>query len=211
MAFSTTAVTDKIKTFKDLETRFNLIKSKDKNFFPEWRENLPELIEAEKVEIESIKDIYDYQRVDGFLLEGTINLIIISPLLKLAGFFEPPYKIRSPYGVEIEIPDPEETIRGFIDALIVHEQIWILVVEAKRNGISLGAAMPQLLTYMLAQPQPHRMVYGMATNGDEFVFIKLTLGENPEYDTSRIFSLMPAYHELDLVLKILKRLGKELV
>ena len=136
-----------------------------------------------------------------------MNLIILSPLLKLAGFFEPPYKIRSPYGVELEIPDPLETIRGFIDALVIHEQLWVLVVESKRNGISLVGAMPQLLAYMLTQPQPHRMVYGMATNSDDFVFLKLTLGENPEYDTSRTFSLMPAYHDLEVVLQILKKVG----
>ena len=51
------------------------------------------------------------------------------------------------------------------------------------------------------------MVYGMATNGDDFVFLKLTLGENPEYDASRTFSLMPAYHDLDVVLQILKKVG----
>ena len=207
MAFSTTAITDKIKTFKDLQNYFNLTKAKDKTFFPEWREDLPELTDAEKAEIDSIKEIYDYQRLDGFLLEGTVNLIILSPLLKLAGFFESPYKIRSPYGVELEIPDPQETIRGFIDALVIHEQLWVLVVESKRNGISLVGAMPQLLSYMLTQPQPHRTVYGMATNGDDFVFLKLTLGENPEYDTSRTFSLMPAYHDLEVVLQILKKVG----
>jgi len=207
MASFTTAITDKILTFKDLKNYFNLTKAKGKTFFPEWREDLSELTDAEKAEIDSIKKIYDYQRLDGFLLEETVNLIILSPLLKLAGFFEPPYKICSPYGIELEIPDPQETIRGFIDALVIHEQLWVLVVESKRNGISLVGAMPQLLSYVLTQPQPHRAVYGMATNGDDFVFLKLTLGENPKYDTSRTFSLMPSYHDLEVVLQILKKIG----
>ncbi len=207
MAFSL-AVTDKIKTFKDLQSRCNLFQAEDENFFHEWVEDLPQLSEAEKTEIARIKKIYDYQRLDGFLLEGTINLIILSPLLKFAGFFEPPFKIRSPYGIELEITDPVETIRGFIDTLVIQEQLWILVLESKRNGIPLGAALPQLLAYMLAQPQPRGIAFGMATNGDEFMFLKLASGESPRYDNSRIFTLLSRRHELGEVLRILKRLGQ---
>lgn len=207
MAFSL-AVTDTIKTFKDLQMRCNLYQAEDDNFFTEWEENLPELNDTEQAEIARIKQIYNYQRLDGFLLEGTVNLILLSPLLKLAGFFDPPFKIRSPYGIELEITDPVETIRGFIDALVIQEQLWLLVLESKRNGIPLGVALPQLLAYMLAQPQPHQTAYGLATNGDEFMFLKLTTGENHRYDNSRTFTLLPRRHELGQVLRILKRLGE---
>lgn len=205
MAF-TAAVTDKIKTFKDLQDRCNLNQTNDIDFFTEWIEDLPDLTDDEKTEIASIKEIYDYQRLDGFLLEGTINLLIVSPLLRLAGFFKPPYKIRSPYGVELEIDDPEETIRGFIDALVIKDQLWVLVVEGKRNGIPVAAALPQLIAYMLSQTH-QRIIYGLATNGDEFLFIKLETGENGKYDYSTTFSLLPTRHELGRVLQILKRLG----
>ena len=207
MAFSL-AVTDTIKTFKDLQTRCNLYQAEDDNFFTEWEEDLPELNDTEKAEIARIKQIYNYQRLDGFLLEGTVNLILLSPLLKLAGFFDPPFKIRSPYGIELEITDPVEKIRGFIDTLVIQEQLWLLVLESKRNGIPIGVALPQLLAYMLAQPQPHQIAYGLATNGDEFMFLKLTTGENPRYDNSRTFTLLPRRHELGEVLRILKRLGE---
>ena len=210
MAFSL-AVTDKIKSFRDLQERCNLFQAEDDNFFNEWTEELPQLNEGEKAEIARIKKIYDYQRLDGPLLEGTINLIVLSPLLNLAGFLEPPFKIRSPYGIELEITDPVETIRGFIDTLVIQEQFWLLVVESKRNGIPNGVAMPQILAYMLAQPQPHPIAYGMVTNGDEFSFLKLSLGENPRYDTSRTFTLLSRRHELGEVLKIVKRLGDIIV
>lgn len=207
MAF-TLAVTEKIKTFKDLQARCNLFQTEEDDFFNEWMEDLPQLSEVEELEIARIKKIYDYQRLDGSLLEGTVNIIILSPLLQLAGFLEPPFKIRSPYGIELEITDPVETIRGFIDALVIQERLWLLVVESKRNGIPLGVAMPQLLAYMLAQPQSNGATFGMATNGDEFMFVKLSAGENPRYDTSRTFTLIPRRHELGEVLRILKRLGQ---
>ena len=49
----------------------------------------------------------------------------------------------------------------------------------------------------------------MATNGDEFVFLKLGAGN--EYDVSRSFSLFPQRHELDQVAQILKYLGQRVV
>jgi len=45
---SSVAVTDKIKTFKDLQLRCNLFQTEDDNFFHEWVEDLPQLSEAEK-------------------------------------------------------------------------------------------------------------------------------------------------------------------
>jgi hypothetical protein len=49
----------------------------------------------------------------------------------------------------------------------------------------------------------------MATNGDEFVFLKL--GATGEYDVSRSFSLFPRNHELETVAQILKVLGQRVL
>ena len=63
---------------------------------------------------------------------------------------------------------------------------------------------------MLASPngQSDKPSYGLATNGDEFVFLKMTHDDMPQYDVSRTFSLFPRQHELGKVLQILKRLGQ---
>ncbi|RUT07126.1 hypothetical protein DSM106972_023870 [Dulcicalothrix desertica PCC 7102] len=142
------------------------------------------------------------------LLEGTVNLIVVSPLLEVAGFLDPPFRIRSPYGIFLELEDPDEPVRGFIDALVVQEQLWILLVESKRTSVPVPAALPQLLAYMLTTPQRDKPAFGMATNGDEFVFLKLVTGEAPQYDVSRTFSMLPRRHELGEVLRIMKRLGQ---
>lgn len=204
-------ITDNIKSLSDLQTRCNLRQTDSDHFFVEWFENLPELNPQEKVGIARIKQRYDYHRIDGLLLEGTINLLVVSPLLELAGFLDPPFRIRSPYGIALELDDPEETIRGFIDTLVVQEQLWILVVESKRTSIPVPAALPQLLAYMLSNDRSDRPVFGMATNGDEFVFLKLTFTDTLQYDVSRTFSLFPRRHELGEVLQILKRLGQVLL
>ncbi|MBW4684329.1 MAG: type I restriction endonuclease subunit R [Komarekiella atlantica HA4396-MV6] len=208
---SSVGVTDTIKSLSDLQTRCNLRQADSDRFFCEWVDDLPELSQQEQAGVARIKQRYDYHRVDGLLLEGTINLLVVSPLLELAGFLDPPFRIRSPYGVALELEDPDETIRGFIDTLVVQERLWILVVESKRTSISVPAALPQLLDYMLTTPQSNKPVFGMATNGDEFMFLKLTLTETPQYDVSRTFSLFPRRHELGEVLQILKRLGQAML
>lgn len=92
----------------------------------------------------------------------------------------------------------------------MQERLRILTVESKRTSISVPAALPQLLAYNMAtnpvQQQPN---YGMATNGDEFVFLKLDAGL--EYDASRSFSLFPQRHELGQVAQILKALGQRVL
>ncbi|MEC4896150.1 MAG: type I restriction endonuclease subunit R [Oscillatoria sp. PMC 1051.18] len=203
------AVTETIKTWNDLEERFNLCQTDSDRFFSEWIDDLPELSEPEQAGVNRIKRRYDYHRSDRLLLEGTVNFIVISPLLELAGFLDPPFRIRSPQNITLELEDPQEMIRGLIDGLVVQNSLWILVVESKRTSIPVPAALPQLLAYMLANPNPARPVFGMATNGDEFVFLKLLIQEDAsEYDVSRTFSLFPRRHELGEVLRILKRLGE---
>jgi hypothetical protein len=95
-----------------------------------------------------------------------------------------------------------------IDVLVVQEQLWILVVESKRTSIPVPSALPQILAYIMANPHPDRPTFGMATNGDEFMFIKLSLDRVPQYDISDIFSLLPRRNRFPEVLRILKRLGE---
>ena len=204
----TLAVTDIIKSFKDLRRNFNLEQSKDSAFFSELSENLEELTIEEKAGIGKIKKRFDYHRDDGFLLEGTVNLLVVSPLLELAGFLDEPYQIRSPFGVELIIDDTVETLKGFIDTLVVNNNLWVLSLESKRSAIPVGVALPQLFSYMLAQPRQGDLAFGLATNGDEFIFLKLDFSnERPIYGFSRAYSLLPVNHELDIILKVLKRLG----
>jgi hypothetical protein len=198
-------VTDAITTLNDLQQRLGLMQAENDDFFSEWTEDLPSLAAQEQASLDRLKHRYDYHRADGLLLEGTINLVVTAPLLELLGFLDPPFRLKSPYGVALDLEDPEETVRGFIDVLVVQERLWILTVESKRTSISVPAAFPQLLAYMAANPNRQLPNYGMATNGDEFVFLKL--GTGVAYDTSRSFSLFPRRHELGQVAQILKALG----
>ncbi|MGF1514586.1 MAG: type I restriction endonuclease subunit R [Elainellaceae cyanobacterium] len=202
-------VRDTITTLNDLQHRLGLVQTSSTDFFSEWTDDLLPLTAQEQASVDRIKQRYDYHRSDGLLLEGTINLVVTAPLLELLGFIDPPFRLKSPYGIAIELEDPNETIRGFIDVLVLQGRLWILTVESKRTSISVPAAFPQLLAYMAANVGQQQPNYGMATNGDEFVFLKL--GSGLDYDTSRAFSLFPRRHELGQVAQILKALGQEVL
>lgn len=210
-----TAVTKRITTIGEAERRFNLVRTADFDFFPEWRENLAELTDAEKAVLDRIKARYRYHRANGNLAEGLVNLVVLSPLLELAGFYDPPFQMQGEVAVEVSTSVvtsevSEEVLRGRIDFLVVSKGLWIAVVESKGTEINLDLAIPQTLSYMMANPHLEKPVFAMITNGGEFFFLKLHRQGTPQYDISRIFSLLPLQNELYDVIKILKGLGNRI-
>lgn len=115
-----------------LSEKFGLERTEDEQFFQEWQDNLPELSELEKQAINNVKR--DYVHLSQYdILEPVVKLVVLSPLLKLAGFYRPPFYIAASKGVEITSIDEETIVRGQIDILIFHPQFWIVTIETKRT------------------------------------------------------------------------------
>ncbi len=203
----TLAVTDAITTLNQAEAQFKLRRTTDPQFFQEWLDGLLEVTEQEQQALDHIKEIYLYQRADGSLAEGAVNLLLTSPLLYLAGLCDPPFKIRAEVSVKIEIADGDTTLQGRIDTLVLQNQFWIVVVESKRTTFPCPDAIPQALAYMMANPNSDLPSFGLVTNGDQFIFVKSVKTPLPQYDLSDDFSLFARRrNELSDVLRILKRL-----
>ncbi|MCT7994062.1 type I restriction endonuclease [Laspinema olomoucense] len=197
-----------VKTFSQLQREFNLQRSNDDQFFPEWLNLDNSLTVSEQQTLDGIQKKYFYQLSDGQLGEETIKLIVLSPLLDLAGFFQPPFRFTTEPTVQISAERDEIIYRGRIDALVLLERLWVVVIESKETSFSLEMALPQTLAYMLAHPNRQRPVFGMVTNGGNFIFVKLQYQEFPQYELSSVFSLLPLRNQLYEVLQILKRLGR---
>lgn len=206
-----TAITKAIKSLAEVESRFNLRRTEDEQFLPEWYDNLPSITNEEKASLDIIRRRYLYHLADGNLTEGTVTLLIGSPLLEVAGFYDYPFKMRGEASIEIvfdEDDDEVETLRGRIDVLVLQNQFWVALLESKRTTISVMSALPQTLAYMMANPQPDKPVFGMITNGDSIVFVKLSQQGTPQFDVSDIFSPAPLRNRLYNVMQILKRIGQ---
>ncbi|NEQ65665.1 MAG: type I restriction endonuclease subunit R [Symploca sp. SIO2D2] len=201
----TKPISKTITSLDDLEERFNLHPTENQQFFPEWHQDLPELTDFEIATLDQIRNRFLRHRKRGSLAEGTINHLVISPLLSLAALYDEPFLITTEPEVKLLLEDRDELLRGRIDTLIIQQKLWVLVVESK-STIAFSVALPQALTYMMANPNRERPVYGLITNGDEFQFIKLLSHNNPQYDLSNIFSLLlPNRNQLYDIMRVLKQ------
>ena len=200
------AISKNILTMAAVQQRFGIVPSPDQQFFSEWASNLPELAPAEIDTLDQIKGRFDRHRNQGPLAEGTINQLLISPLLTLASLYDEPFFVSTESSLEIELEDQDEILRGRIDTLIIQQQFWVLVIESK-STIAFSIALPQAMTYMMANPHPDRPAYGLITNGDGFMFIKMLTQGLPQYDLSNVFSLLiPSRNQLHDILQILKQI-----
>ena len=194
-------------TINDLKTKFNLQQTNERQFFREWQDNLPEVSESEKQLLERIKtnflNLIEYPP----MLENAVKMVVLSPLLDLAGFYQRPLRISTEKQVEIVSEDEGTIIKGKIDVLVLQEQLWILVIEAKKAQFSLEPGIPQALAYMLDHPHPEKPIFRLVTNGSNFIFIKLIKQERSLYALSDEFTLRRA-NDLYIVSRILKQLGK---
>ncbi|MDJ0617832.1 MAG: type I restriction endonuclease subunit R [Calothrix sp. MO_192.B10] len=204
----TEAITEAITSLTDAETRFGLIRIEDEEFFTEWFDGLPEITEAEKASLDVLRRRYLYHRGGGDLLEGTVMLLVVSPLLALAGFYDPPFRIKAESSVELVLDDGEEVLRGRIDVLVLQNQFWVMVLESKKTTLSVWSAVPQTLAYLMANPHTDKPGFGMVTNGDDILFIKLTQTGTPQYNLSRVFALFTSKRELYEILQVLKHIGE---
>ncbi len=203
-------VSENIKTLGQIEDKLGIFLSADRDFFNEWLNLHPTLSNLERDRLDIIRQNYLYQSTDGILLEETIKMVLLSPLLELAGFYQSPYKFRAEVSVEMEaIGDIDEILRGRIDALVLQNQLWIVLIEAKKATFDLELALPQTLAYMAANPQSNQPLFGMITNGSSYLFVKLL---ERKYGTSDLFATRSQHrNNLYEVLEILRHFGSIIV
>ena len=190
----------------DLKAKFGLQQVEDELFFPEWLNDLPELTHSEQQVLDRVKRNYLYL-LEYPVMESIVKMVVLSPLLDLAGFYEPPFRVDGEVNMRVSAEDEGEVIQGSIDVLVIQEALWVTVIEAKNSEFSLTKAIPQALAYMLASPKRDRPLFGVVLNGSEFLFIKLVFGDVAKYGLSDVFSLLNRGNDLYPVLRILKRFG----
>jgi hypothetical protein len=203
----TVAITEAIATLAQAVEKFGLERSEDMHFFPEWQQALPAIGAAQQVELEQLRRRYLYHRSAGQLLEETVKLLMVGPLLAVAGFYDPPFRVRAEESIQLTCSDGEEILKGRIDAIVLRDGLWVIVVESKKTMFSVWSALPQALAYLMANPDSDQPAYGLITNGDEMVFVKLLSAPVPSYNLSRVFSPYVAASELEQVVGILQQLA----
>ncbi|MBW4690219.1 MAG: type I restriction endonuclease subunit R [Lyngbya sp. HA4199-MV5] len=199
-------VTQAMTNLNVAHRKLGLHPSDDPEFFGEWLQGLPELTAVERTMLDRLRQRYFYYAADGAITEGTIDVVLISPLLELLGLCDSPYKIRGEKLVKIEIESEAEILEGFIDALVVQEQFWLILIEEKRYGFSVMQALPQTLAYMMGQSLTETPGFGLITTGEDYLFVKVDR-QLHTYGWSNKFTLSnPQRNELYDVVQVMKRL-----
>lgn len=133
----------------DRKDMFGLQRNEAEDFFPEWLDNFPALTAEEVKALNRVKANYRYL-LEYPIMESIVKMVVLSPLLDIAGFYAPPYRVMGEADVKVSAADEGDVIQGSIDVLIVQQQLWVTVIEAKNSEFSLTKAIPQTLAYMLA-------------------------------------------------------------
>lgn len=203
----TQAIAAKDITLRELKQNFGIQISQDTAFFNEWLDGFTRLSEEEHHLLNRVKANFLELMEDPPMLENTVKMVVLAPLLDLAGFYHKPFRIETETSIALEMKDEGVIIRGRIDVLVVKNRLWLLVIESKRSDFAVTRAIPQALAYMLSNSEIVQPTFGMITNGNDFLFLKISRNE---YANSRLFSLVNPNNELYEVLQILKHLGSKI-
>ena len=147
------AISETITTIAEAEKRFNLYRSPSNNFFTEWTSSLSKISDRDQTDIDTLWNRYIYHRSGGHLLENTVMLLLVSPLLTIAGFYAPPFPIKAEESVRITVSDSEEILQGRIDLLILCDRLWVIVLESKKTMLSVWCAVPKLFAMQWLTPK----------------------------------------------------------
>jgi hypothetical protein len=198
-------------TLRDLKTKFGLQLVEDDQFFMDWQVDLPEITNLDEQLLDRVKAGYLNVVEYHSMLENTVKMVVLAPLLYLAGYYLPPFHLRSEESISFAETDDGVVVEGKIDVLVLKEQLWVMVIESKRASFSIEAGLAQLLAYMLANPHPRQPSFGLITTGGSFIFIKLVKDETPRYALSKVFEMRNPGNDLYTVLAVLKQLGQSLL
>lgn len=185
-------------TLEDVHRLLNLVEQYEEVSFSQFF-SLLSVSESEKTELLQIRNDFRPYLIERKASEGQIKAITLFPLLRLAGFYRYPMQIQVEEGIEnIVIEDEETIITGRLDIVLVNKEkptmnnipFWILVIEAKESAIEVRQGLPQLLTYAYSSLERQSVVWGLVTNGLQYLFVRVSQGNPSKYQLMPILDLM---------------------
>ena len=170
--------------------------------------NLPDLTEWEMTEMEQIRIDFQAYWQAGKVLEGQVQLLVLAPLLQLAGYYRSPIQLSLEQAIaEIVLDDEDTKVTGRLDLLAARRDavtpLWVLVVESKNSQVDALNGLPQLLTYASQSLTSQESVWGLVTNGFSYYFVRLISGETLSYQLLPELNLLDSDRAL-VLLQVLK-------
>jgi hypothetical protein len=183
--------------------------------------NLDPITELEQQELLQTRSDFQNHLLLSRASEGQVKLVVVGPLLRLAGFYQYPLKMQVEEGInriEIrdELGDRDITVTGRFDLLAINQAhqaqenipFWVLVVESKESSVSPTVGLPQLLAYAYGSLQYQKAVWGLMTNGEYYQFVQVRATQPPSYQYMPILNLMDL-QSATVLLQVLKAICQQ--
>ncbi|MDJ1182364.1 hypothetical protein [Roseofilum casamattae] len=211
-------------SLSDLKEKCNLARDRQDPFFQQWLIDAQPLSSFEQQLLNRLQVNYS-NLIETAPVEEIVKLVVVAPLLDLAGFYRSPFSLRAEVPTALEIEDSGLIYKGRIDILVICRQLWVLAIESKQSRLDVTVGIPQALSYLLSQSRDAQIPgatasFAMVTNGRELLFLKLSPLPSPTYNQSKIYQIIDSdnFNNLGEILQGLKwmnqhvkdRLGIEL-
>lgn len=140
---------------------------------------LPKLLEEDYSSLAEIRSNFFRYLNRAKISEGQARELSVSPLLRLAGYHQPPIYLEVEEEIDrIYIEDQDTYIVGRLDIVAVRQDtnicpLWILVVESKNTEASEIVGLAQMLAYAHTSLERQNNVWGLITNGLNYRFFYL--------------------------------------
>ena len=200
--------------FEDVQHLLGFHESGEMGVFSDYLD-LESVSDFEQTELTEICTNFRRYLLSGRVSEGQIKFLALAPLMNLTGYYNQAIELLLEENIQrIDILESDTSITGRYDILAVKKsgvqnltKLWVLIVEAKRAGIEPFTGIPQLLTYAHESLSSQSSVWGLATNGLHFQFIRIYAGEAPIYQLFPSLSLIESESSIK-ILKVLKAICK---
>ena len=84
------AIAAKDVTLRELKQNFGIQMSQDPAFFPEWLDGFATLSKEDRHLLDRVKNNFLELMEDPPMLENTVKMVVLAPLLDLDGFYHKP-------------------------------------------------------------------------------------------------------------------------
>ena len=92
----------------DLREKFGLERDRTDLFFKEWLAESQELSSFEQQVLDRLRQNYR-SIIETNPLEEVVKLVVVAPLLDLAGFYQPPFSIQAEAPTRLNLEDLNDT------------------------------------------------------------------------------------------------------
>jgi len=202
-------MTDNTLSLSEVCTRVGLVYDESDRYFADWLTTAPAISEQERHILNQLRRSYE-TRLKSNTLRDITMLVLIAPLLKLAGYYDGQVSIHKE-----SLPPSHWTEDGIdysrrVDVVVVQQHLWVLMVKSTPSRLDVTQTIPFALDYLLTQPDTTAPRFGMVTNGREVLFLKLQPQQPPTYSQSRVYQLVDRLEDLPQILQGLKVIGQQM-